>query len=261
MALSEKSILDNIKNGSIEGSGYKKPSMSYAQLIAEALNNAPEKTLVLSDIYKAINARYPYYELETRGWQNSLRHTLTLNKSFVKEQKDRTDLKRGWLWKLAEGHSIPAIGVKKRDHICSDCNIGFASRTTLKNHKIATGHEGKLQKSEEGYIKPCMSYAQLIAETLNNTPEKTLVLSDICKAINAKYPYYELETQGWQNSIRHTLTLNKNFIKGHKVSFEKRGWYWKLQEDHSIRPVKALKVSANTKYVLSVKRVSLPLTN
>ena len=144
MALSEKSILKNIKNGNLEDSGYVRPRMSYAQLIAEALNNAPEKSLVLSDIYKAINAKYPYYELETRGWQNSLRHTLTLNKSFIKVQKDRTDLKRGWIWKLAEGNSIPAI-----DYICSDCNRGFASHTTLKNHTIATGHEGKLQKSED----------------------------------------------------------------------------------------------------------------
>ena len=30
--------------------------MTYAERIAEALNNAPEQTLVLSDIYKAINA-------------------------------------------------------------------------------------------------------------------------------------------------------------------------------------------------------------
>ena len=150
MALSEKSTLDGIKNDNTEGFGYKNPGLSYAQLIAEALNNAPEKTLVLSDIYKAINAKYPYYELETQGWQNSLRHTLTLNKSFIRERKnvDKDCLKRGWLWKLSEDHSITAAGGKKGVHICSYCNIGFNSRTTLKNHTKLTGHEGKLQKSE-----------------------------------------------------------------------------------------------------------------
>ena len=148
MALSEMSILKNIKNGNLEGSGYIKPRMSYAQLIAEALNNAPEKALVLSDIYKAINAKYPYYELETHGWQNGIRHTLSLNKNFIKGHKLSFG-KRGWYWTLQEDRFIPAIGVKKRDHICSDCNIGFASSTTLKNHTIATGHEGKLQKSED----------------------------------------------------------------------------------------------------------------
>jgi hypothetical protein len=34
--------------------------LNNAQLIAEALNNAPEKTLVLSNIYKATNAEYPF---------------------------------------------------------------------------------------------------------------------------------------------------------------------------------------------------------
>ena len=56
---------DNIKNGNIEDSTYKKPFLFIPQLIAEALNNAPGKTLVLSDIYKAINGKYPYYKLET----------------------------------------------------------------------------------------------------------------------------------------------------------------------------------------------------
>ena len=37
-----KSKVDNSENDS----GYKKPSMSYPQIIAEALNNASEKTLV-----------------------------------------------------------------------------------------------------------------------------------------------------------------------------------------------------------------------
>ena len=90
---------DNIKNGNLEDSSYKKPSMSYPQLIAEALNNAPEKTLVLSDIYKAINAKYPYYKLETQRWKESIRHNLSVNKNFIKGE--RSD-KRGWYWKLSK---------------------------------------------------------------------------------------------------------------------------------------------------------------
>ena len=43
------------------------------QLIAEALNNAPEKTLVMADIFMAISDEYPYCQaLETVGWQNNL---------------------------------------------------------------------------------------------------------------------------------------------------------------------------------------------
>jgi hypothetical protein len=54
----------NLNSEPNEDVGYEKPYMTHAQLIAEALNNAPEQTLVLSDIYKAINTKYPYYKLD-----------------------------------------------------------------------------------------------------------------------------------------------------------------------------------------------------
>ena len=103
-----KSKVDNSENDS----GYKKPSMSYPQIIAEALNNASEKTLVLSDIYKAINGKYPYYKLETQRWKESIRHNLSENKNFIKGECSKSGDKRGWYWKLLENHSIPHLKVQ-----------------------------------------------------------------------------------------------------------------------------------------------------
>ncbi len=40
---------------------FSKPRMSYAQLIAEALMNAGDGMLTLSEIYQAISAKHPYY--------------------------------------------------------------------------------------------------------------------------------------------------------------------------------------------------------
>ena len=242
MALGNK-----IKNGNLEDSSYKKPSMSYAQLVAEALNNAPEKTLVLWHIFKAIKTKYPYYALETNGWQNNIRRMLPSNKNFIRGNKSSL----GWNWKLADNHSIPPLKVQKvyaysKYKICSECKKGFTSPDELKYH-VAKVHsfvkEGNFfQQTMEkdnsnsepdedpGNKRPYMSYAQLIAEALKTAPEQTLVLSDIYKAIRTKHPYYGLETTpSWQNSIRQTLTLNKNFIKGKPSA--KRGWNWKLSKD------------------------------
>ena len=181
---------DNSNSEEEEESGHKRPYLSYSQLIAEALKNAPEQTLVCSDIYKAINAKHPFYQLETKGWQNSIRHNLTLNKNFIKEER----FGQVGYWKLSK--DVPKSLLETR---------------------------------------PSMSYPQLIAEALSNAPEKTLVLSDIYKAINAKYPYYKLESKRWKESIRDNLNANKNFIKGERSkSVDKRGWYWKLLENHSI---------------------------
>ena len=39
----------------------EKPRMSYAQLIAEALIDAPERMLTVSNIFNAIATKHPYY--------------------------------------------------------------------------------------------------------------------------------------------------------------------------------------------------------
>ena len=62
---------------------------------------APEGQLVLSEIYKAIHYRNPYYKLEDQAWQKNVRYQLTLNTSFVKGEKSTTKVRRGVYWKLS----------------------------------------------------------------------------------------------------------------------------------------------------------------
>ena len=84
--------------------GMSKPKISYAGLISEALLNSHNGMLILSDIYESISARHPYYKMNVPGWQNSIRHNLTLNKSFVKctdGLKKAKDGKYSNYWKLS----------------------------------------------------------------------------------------------------------------------------------------------------------------
>ena len=159
---------------------YEKPSMSYANLIAEAIIKSPEKALVLSDIYEAINAKYPYYDLESQGWQNSIRHNLSLNKNFTKEKKDKTGLKRGWYWKLSEGHSF--FAPKKKAFQCDECTKAFTSIGGLNYHKNIVHeenifHEGKksqkIEDSHEELSEKCEDFHKALADksVLENTLE------------------------------------------------------------------------------------------
>lgn len=46
-----------------------KPSLSYASLIAQAINSAPEKRITLNGIYQYISENYEYYKYANNGWQ------------------------------------------------------------------------------------------------------------------------------------------------------------------------------------------------
>ncbi|CAG8523756.1 7911_t:CDS:2 [Diversispora eburnea] len=71
----------------------RRPPFSYSSLIAQAILDSQDRRLTLREVYQWIMERYPQlYKADDTGWQNTIRHNLSLNKCFKKVPRSDTEL-------------------------------------------------------------------------------------------------------------------------------------------------------------------------
>ncbi|KAH8379190.1 hypothetical protein KR009_003494 [Drosophila setifemur] len=82
--------------------------------------------------------------------------------------------------------------------------------------------------------KPALSYINMIAQAIKESPTGKLTLSEIYAHLQKSYEFFRGSYVGWKNSVRHNLSLNecfKKLPKGMGVGKPGKGNYWTIDEN------------------------------
>nr|CAH8868984.1 unnamed protein product [Trichobilharzia regenti] len=128
------------------GDRFTKPPYSYAQLIAQAISSQPDRKLTLSGIYDFISRNYSYYQSTDKGWQNSVRHNLSLNRQFVKVPRSQEEHGKGCFWKIDPAHEMKLLNIAYRKRRMRPCDTTgcFTHQSSNTRYPLSSLSNGKL---------------------------------------------------------------------------------------------------------------------
>ncbi|XP_071957139.1 uncharacterized protein [Antedon mediterranea] len=124
-----------------------------------------------------------------------------------------------------------------QQHFIQNSNIHVIQNGTVQTvkHTKIEPQPSDINSQEKVYPKPAYSYSCLITMALKNSKTGCLPVSEIYAFMCENFPYFKTAPDGWKNSVRHNLSLNKCFAKIEKPQSSsgssRKGCLWALNPD------------------------------
>ncbi|CAH8606764.1 unnamed protein product [Schistosoma bovis] len=176
------------------GSTFRKPPYSYAQLIIQAIASAPNQRLTLADIYAHISKTFPYYKPHEKGWQNSIRHNLSLNRYFIRVPRSQSEPGKGAFWQL--------------DPYCETCLISQAFRKRRQTSSKSSSSSADLNQTNN---------ANNNANDDSNNDQNQYDGDDDDDVVDDEEQQHQEKKEGEQRNVLNDNSNNENSIDNNTI--------------------------------------------
>ncbi|KAK9763178.1 hypothetical protein K7432_010397 [Basidiobolus ranarum] len=187
-----------------------KPPYSYASLIAQAINSTSIKKMTLNGIYNYITSHYPYYQLAQNGWQNSIRHNLSLNKAFVKVPRADGEPGKGAFWTIDQNYEGQfSNGVYKRNRRSSKTSRENSASPFASPVKTRRKSVSSTSLEAGGLLSPVLAPPKFppISSTTAPPPPPPIFFSNLLKDSSAGNPLESKRKDSNDESIKKEAIL------------------------------------------------------